>query len=56
VRVVGIVSDKLETGASRMEEMNEVMSLRDAMEIARSKGVDVILINEDPDPPLVKIF
>ncbi|CAE7502997.1 infC, partial [Symbiodinium pilosum] len=56
VRVVGIVSDKLETGATRMEEMNEIMSLRDAMEIAQSKGVDVILINEDPDPPLVKIF
>ncbi|CAE7775532.1 infC [Symbiodinium sp. CCMP2592] len=39
-----------------MEEANEIMSLRDALEIARSKGVDVILINEEPDPPLVKIF
>ncbi|CAE7523961.1 hypothetical protein AK812_SmicGene27711 [Symbiodinium microadriaticum] len=48
VRVIGIVSDKLETGPARMEEANEIMSLRDALEIARSKGVDVILINEEP--------
>mmetsp|Transcript_39934 Transcript_39934/g.93471 ORF Transcript_39934/g.93471 Transcript_39934/m.93471 type:complete len:354 (-) Transcript_39934:239-1300(-) len=56
VRVIGIVSDKIETGPARMEEANEIMSLRDALEIARNKGVDVILINEEPDPPLVKIF
>ena len=33
-----------------MQEMNEIMSLREAMEVARSKGVDVILINEDEAP------
>ena len=36
--------------ADNAKEANAIMSLRDALEIARSKGVDVILINEVSGP------
>ncbi|CAE8617149.1 unnamed protein product, partial [Polarella glacialis] len=55
VRVVKVVSDDAETGGTRMEETNEVMTTRDALAIAREKGVDLIMIMEDKDPPLAVI-
>jgi len=51
VRVVGIAGGD----RGQIEETNEIMSFRAALDMARDKGVDVILINEDQDPPLVKI-
>ncbi|CAJ1384922.1 unnamed protein product [Effrenium voratum] len=47
--------EKKKKSGAVMEDMNEIMLLDQAMEIARNKGLDVILISEDQDPPLVKI-
>ncbi|CAL1131460.1 unnamed protein product, partial [Cladocopium goreaui] len=51
VRVVGIASGE----RGQMQETNQIMSISGALDMARELGVDVILINEDQDPPLVKI-
>lgn len=55
VRVMAVVGDSVEGGPSQMQDWNEVMPTRDALAIARDKGVDLILVNEGTDPPLVKI-
>ncbi|CAK8990432.1 unnamed protein product [Durusdinium trenchii] len=51
VRVVGISGGEY----GQIEDTNEIMSFNAALEKAENMGLDVILINEDQDPPLVKI-
>ncbi|MEM0998536.1 MAG: translation initiation factor IF-3 [Bacteroidota bacterium] len=46
VRVVG----------SEDENDNGVLSLRDALDLADDKGVDVVEINPKPDPPIVRLI
>jgi len=51
VRIIG--EWNLET--NQMDEVNEVLSTREAVAKAKDRGQDLVLVNEDRDPPLVKI-
>jgi len=51
VRVIAEMSDEDKS----MVEVNLVMDTRDALQKAKSRGLDLVLVNEDRDPPLVKI-
>jgi len=53
VRLVGEVGD--EGKSSEMMDVNEVMLTQDALVRAMSRGLDLVLVNEERDPPLVKI-
>lgn len=55
VRVVARVMDDPGVKGDVMEDINEVMSTKDALAIARGGGLDLILVDENQDPPLVKI-
>lgn len=41
---------------SEDENDNGVLSLRDALDLADDKGVDVVEINPKPDPPIVRLI
>lgn len=51
VRLIGEQSEE----SNDVEECNEIMATSDAMRRADSRGLDLVMINEDRDPPLVKI-
>mmetsp|Transcript_108777 Transcript_108777/g.340374 ORF Transcript_108777/g.340374 Transcript_108777/m.340374 type:complete len:327 (+) Transcript_108777:3-983(+) len=53
VRVIGEMND--DPNNRVVEEMNVVMLTKDALMRAREKGLDLVLIAENKDPPLVKI-
>lgn len=53
VRVVGEVTD--DPKSSEVLDMNEVMVTSEALARAKSRGLDLVMVNENSDPPLVKI-
>lgn len=53
VRLIAELSDDPEVG--EMKEKNEVLETREALRRAQERGLDLVLVNEDADPPLVKI-
>lgn len=53
VRVIAELS--VDPMAPEMKEMNEVMLTVDALKRARDRGLDLVLVNENADPPIVKI-
>eukprot|EP00930_Biecheleria_cincta_P072463 TRINITY_DN59856_c0_g1_i1.p1 TRINITY_DN59856_c0_g1~~TRINITY_DN59856_c0_g1_i1.p1 ORF type:complete len:378 (+),score=100.14 TRINITY_DN59856_c0_g1_i1:72-1205(+) len=55
VRVVARVIVDPAIKGDVMEDCNEVMPTKDALAIARGGGFDLILVDKDKDPPLVKI-
>lgn len=55
VRVTARVMDDPGVKGDVMEECNDIMSTNDALAIAKDRGFDLILVDANKDPPLVKI-
>jgi len=53
VRLIAELSD--DPNEKEMKEMNEVLQTKDALSRASARGLDLIMINEDAEIPIVKI-
>jgi translation initiation factor IF-3 len=51
-----LINDEIKAGQVRLAEDGRVISLSDAKNLAASKSLDLVLINENATPPIVKII
>lgn len=51
VRIIGMWNDE----SKEIEDANDVLPTKTAMQLAKQMGLDVLCVNPDTDPPLVKV-
>ena len=50
------INNEIRANQVRLAEDGRIVSLLEAKNLAESKGLDLVLINENSNPPIVKIM